>query len=295
MLLDSKGVKMRKNGRNSPGIWIVSLAFCLLMPVWATAQTIVIESLTTAPLVDGVDDDWRHVPPQTIAVTGPLAVSSVRAKGGIHGKRVFFLFQWADAQADILHKPFVWNEAAGRYRGGPQREDRFAIQFAIQFAISGDYDVDWFSGRRFTADMWHWKASRSNPIGLAHDKRTIVGLEPVKRAFKQPLADGRQVYVQRPGDAGGKLYRTKRYRRRSEEVMPKYVLDPSVSGSVADVTAKGVWKDGFWTLELARDLDTGHADDVVFSAGQTVPGGIAVFDRSGDDEHNISETLHFQF
>jgi hypothetical protein len=64
---------------------------------------------------------------------------------------------------------------------------------------------------------------------------------------------------------------------------------------VADVKAKGVWRDGMWTLELRRALDTGNADDVVFTRGQAVAAGIAVFDRTGHDDHNMSEVLSFQF
>ena len=111
----------------------------------------------------------------------------MRLKAGIHGEQVFFLFQWDDPQADTEHKPFLLDPIAGRYVTGPQREDRFAVQFAME----GDYDVDWLSGKSFRADMWQWKAARSNPLGLAHDKMTIVGLKPVRMAFKAKTEDGR--------------------------------------------------------------------------------------------------------
>lgn len=249
-----------------------------------------VEPLSAAPVVDGDASDWKDVAAQEIPVTGPLAIASVAVKAGTHGERVYFLFRWPDPQADTEHKPFVWDATSGRYVKGPQVEDRFAMQLAMD----GDFDVDWFSGKSFTADMWHWKAARSNPHGLAQDKMTIIGLEPVRKAYKAQTADGRDLYIQRPSDAGDKLYTTRRYRRFEGETVPKYILSSSVSGSVADVSAKGVWQDGYWTLELSRKLDTGHDDDVRLAPGMTLPGGIAVFERSMHGHHNISETLLFE-
>jgi hypothetical protein len=101
--------------------------------------------------------------------------------------------------------------------------------------------------------------------------------------------------VQRPGDSGIQPYSTMRHRRYKKEEMPKYKLNPNVSGSVADIKAKGRWSDGYWVLELSRKLDTGHEDDAVFKLGESLKGGIGIFDRSAVLDHVISETLTFQF
>jgi hypothetical protein len=77
--------------------------------------------------------------------------------------------------------------------------------------------------------------------------------------------------------------------------MPKYELSSSVSGSIADVSARGVWRDGYWTLELSRVLDTGHPDDVVLHPGRDVAGGVAIFDRSRNDDHAVSSVRVFRF
>jgi len=78
-------------------------------------------------------------------------------------------------------------------------------------------------------------------------------------------------------------------------VMPKYILAKQPKGSIADVQARGRWQAGVWTVEFSRKLNTGHKDDAVFKKGQAIKGGIAVFNRSGDDKHDISDTLVFQF
>lgn len=46
--------------------------------------------------------------------------------------------------------------------------------------------------------------------------------------------------------------------------IPGYILSLPSGPSWNDITAKGNWLDGVWTVEMARKLDTGHADDVSF-------------------------------
>jgi hypothetical protein len=188
------------------------------------------------------------------------------------------------------HKPFIWNEAKGRYVKGPQREDRIAIQFEI----SGEYDTNWYSGKEFVADMWHWKSFRSNPLGLVHDKLTVISKEKMRNSIKVDLPSG-PIYIKRPSDAGDRIYKSTRYGSKVNDVMPKYTLIENAQGSVADIRAKGVWADGVWRVEMSRAMNTGNDDDVVFNVGKAVKGGIAVFDGTGDDDHTISDTLIFQF
>ena len=274
----------------------LAIASCLLSPAALAVNHVKVHELGAAPTLDGDSGDWAAVPATRVPLRqsrdgGHSSVPEVEVRAGVHGDEIFVLLRWPDATEDRAHKPYVWSEEEGKYVDSGRREDRLALQFAM----SGDYTTDWFSGQTFSADMWHWKAHRSNEIGLAHDKMTIVGKSPVKRAFEARARDGSTIYIRRPGDAGGKLYRSKRYITREQPEMPKYILDPQVSGSVADIRARGEWKDGMWTLELRRKLDTGHTDDVVFRPGSTVAAGIAVFDRTGDDDHNISDVLTFQF
>ncbi len=261
------------------------------------AASITMQSLTAAPVLDGDGADWAHVPATTVALKPSrdgvtTAVESVDIKGGVFGDYVYFFVEWKDSTEDKVHKPWVWDKERGKYRKGPQREDRFALQFAME----GEYSTNWLSGKQFKADMWHWKSVRSNPLGLMHDKTTIISGKKLLEARELPAADGGKVFVARPSDAGDKLYKTKRYHRYEQDVMPKYILARDPQGSAADVKVKGVWSDGKWCLEIKRKMDTGHSDDVVFPAsGGTVVGGVAVYDHSGDDDHVISDNLVFQF
>lgn len=269
---------------------------CMLLGRPLIAQTIDVKKLASSPTLDGSGHDWSGVESVTIPLHKngagvTVGISSVSVKAGTFGSDVYLFIQWDDATMDDQHKPFIWDAAKNKYVSGNQKEDRFAMQFEME----GDYTTNWMSGKSSTTDMWHWKAARTNPLGLMHDKMAIIGTEPVKKAFKATSENGTTIYIQRPSDKGDKLYTTKRYSTKEKDIMPKYILTDNPQGSVADVKCKGVWKEGKWNLEVKRELNTGNFDDIVFMEGETVKGGIAVFDHSGDDDHVISETLNFQF
>ena len=260
------------------------------------AQTINVSDLSFEPTVDGSASEWSGLKSTTIPLIktlpdGKSDIESVAVKFGVSGDNVCFLFQWNDSSHDRQHKPFVWDEAKGKYVAGSQREDRLAVQFAME----GDYDTNWLSGKEFKADTWHWKSARTNPLGVAQDKMTIISKNSIKKAYKGKAEDGSTIYIKRPSDSGDKLYKTKRYTKRAQPIMPKYIMNRNPQGSIMDVKAKGVWSNGVWTLEGCRQMNTGNADDVVFTKGGAIKGGIAIFNQSGDADHNHSETVTFQY
>ncbi|MEH6824737.1 MAG: ethylbenzene dehydrogenase-related protein [Motiliproteus sp.] len=267
------------------------------MPITlSAAQVVPITSLSAAPVLDGKGSEWNEVGGVEIALrkTHPehkTDVSSVRIKGGVYGDRVYFYLTWKDSTENTEHKPFAWNEQQGRYIQTTALEDRLALQFEM----SGDYSTDWLAGNSFTADMWHWKAFRSNMLGLAHDKQTIISDKKLLRSYEGHTPQGNPVYILRPSDSGDRLYRSQRYRERQEDKMPKYVISTDPQGSITDIKANGVWREGAWHLEMSRQLNTTHADDVLLQPGQSVRGGVAIFDGTGDADHSVSDTLIFQF
>ncbi len=276
------------------------LLFSLIVFCFTTniifAQTIAVQTLSEKPNLDGKSNDWNgvtgfEIPLKNYSPKGKVKIASISVKAGVHGKDVYFLFQWKDKTNDNQHKPYVWDAGKKKYVAGPQSEDRLAIQFEME----GNLDANWFSGNTFKSDTWHWKAFRTNSIGLVHDKMTIIGKDPIKKAFKTQAQDGSTIYIQRPGDQGDKLYKTKRYRKKEKAIMPKYIVNAGAKGSIADVRAKGVWKNGTWTLELKRSMNTGNSDDAVFVSNQSIKSAIAVFDHSGNEDHSVSQTLVMQF
>ena len=275
---------------------LISISFIDMIISPVSAETIVVHKLKTSPVLDGKDNDWSKIPAVVVSLkkTKPDAaslVTKVRIKAGATKDDVFFYIEWDDETEDTLHKPWVWDQKKSKYVRGPQREDRVALQFALD----GNYSTNWFSGKEFKADMWHWKASRSNPLGLMHDKSTTISQSKLLRASKYKASNGKDIYITRPSDEGDKLYKTKRYRTYTKDLLPKYILADKPEGSSTDIKAKGVWSKGKWRVEVSRKRNTLHSDDVVFPNAGIVVGGIAVFDHSDNDDHVYSRNLHFRF
>jgi hypothetical protein len=72
-------------------------------------------------------------------------------------------------------------------------------------------------------------------------------------------------------------------------------LQRTPAGSVADVRAKGVHDGKGWTLELARRLDTGHADDAAIDPGRDTPCAIAILNDELYWRHSVSGVIVLRF
>jgi hypothetical protein len=269
---------------------------CLCSSLIYAYQIVPVIALQSAPVLDGSDSDWGpstliEVPLHQTHPNQQSKVEKIFIKGAVFADKVYFYFTWQDDTHSVEHKPFLWDRQQKRYIQSQIFEDRLAIQFAM----SGDYTTNWFSGNEFVADMWHWKSFRSNTLGLAQDKQTIISKTKMLRSFQGQTPEGDPIYIYRPSDEGYPLYKSIRYKEKQESKMPKYLLAKNPQGSIADVKAKGVWRDGAWHIEIARSINTNHEDDVVFIKGRQVLGGIAVFNNTGDDDHSISDTLIFEF
>jgi Ethylbenzene dehydrogenase len=274
--------------------WAAPLFVVVLFCNMAQAeQQVIVYKLKAPPVLDGDLSEWPFAA-TTLALNNfkpesKVTVNSIDVYAGHYEDVIYFAFRWADATQDLQHKPYTWDNEESRYVMGAQREDRLALQFEMQ----GDYSANWASGNEFVADMWHWKSSRSAPIGCAHDKMTIVSRKKLSKAYKLVNEQGLEIYIRRPSDSGDKLYKSMRYGLKEKALMQKYLPNYDVTGSVADVKARSKWRDGYWVLELERAFDTGHDDDVKFLVGSSVKGGLALFNRSEEDDHAISQTLRF--
>jgi hypothetical protein len=268
---------------------ITGIISCAAVP--AAAQTSIQAATLGSPItVDGDAGDWAGVPSYRIDLSGRGGVDSVEMRFGIHGDTIYVLAIWDDATESRLHKPYQWDEAGMSYRRTTRMEDRFAMNFLM----SGEFSHDKTSGAEFTADVWHWKASRSDPAGIAHDKMWRMSRSEFPGAKKFAGPNGQTIYLARPSDKGDRLYRPVKHTLKQDDVMPRYEVNLSPTGSIADISAKGVWRNGRWHLEFARKLDTGHDDDAVIPASGQIPFAVAAFNDVDSDDHSVSGILRLQ-
>jgi len=167
----------------------------------------------------------------------------------------------------------------------------------IDLSISGDDP--------YRADIWYWKAYRTDHAGYADDKHQIysdISLPKGQRLFSK---NGNTFYLLRKGDQGQAAYKGSTPIGYQKDKLPGYILR-NPSGSRADVHAKGKWNNGFWSVEFSRKLVTGHDDDIALDVTQNYRFGVSHYEIAGrkTDPHieipkfgsgEISEHLVLQF
>ncbi|MBF0383825.1 MAG: hypothetical protein HQL69_22645 [Magnetococcales bacterium] len=167
----------------------------------------------------------------------------------------------------------------------------------VDLSLSGD--------RPYTADIWYWKAARTDHAGYADDKIQTYSLYKQKKTKQLLSKSGRLFYLTRSGDSGKSAYATVFQDSYSGKRIPRFIFR-TPEGSRADVRAKGHWKNGLWTIEYARKLKTGHKDDVAFNLNGEYQFGISIYEVAGRNREahatkplfgsgEINETLILKF
>jgi hypothetical protein len=249
--------------RNLTWFQLAALSFILALPAAATAAQDIISPLVgEVPVLDGSCNEaaWQATPSYTIRdkrVNVDIILKSVHTK-----EMVFFCVKYPDPDESRLHKPWVWDKKLELYTIGPQMGDTFMFRWNM-----GDREVDLsdYSDDAFTADIWYWKANRTNPVGYADDMYHTLTETETNKSRLMLSRSGKKRHLLRLADEGTPAYESTIELDYRGDLLPQYkLLTPS--GSRADVKAKGIWQEKWWTIEFGRKLNTGHGDDVQFTS-----------------------------
>lgn len=240
-------------------------------------QALVATKTAVAPQIDGrADDDcWQHASPVT--VHDIVANIDIVLKAAHDGENVYLLAEFPDADESRLHRALVWQPELKSYQNGPTREDSLVLKWSMSGA---DADLTLKSDRPYRADIWYWKAHRTDHAGYADDKIQHYTTTRDKKSLLLLSKSGKVFYLLRRGDAGGPAYKPKLQAEYSEDLVAKYD-QISPGGSRADVRAKGDWRDGRWVIEFARKLETGHDDDLQMELGGHYYFGVSRYEIAG--------------
>lgn len=276
-------------------------------------------AVTTGPAMDGSGGDtlWEDAPEFTITAGANPSFSNAFGEVAVKVRSVhtstdmYILASWSDPSDTENTTRKEWVYADGDWTRAATNEDRLYFMFdggdngsegancatmchqpnAGSMATTGGGHVD----------VWHWKATRTNPIGLADDKwwdgtgrgsdaKTISAYsDNITSSGNFPLyaglknADG-HIIISAGGTKADLTDFDSTDVSLQGNVYPGYYLNANALGSGEsrhDVETVGVYSGGVWTVELKRPLDTGHADDVAFVSGNTTQFSIAITDNSG--------------
>ena len=252
-------------------------------------QTIAAGKVSKAPVIDGIDNDqvWQDVEP--VVTRDKLAGIDIHLKAVHTDKEIFFLVRFPDPNESRTHKSWQWNPGKKLYGLGKDREDTLVFKWSMH---SDPVDLSIYADNNYVADIWYWKANRTDPSGYADDKSHVLNSIAGKDAVRVTSRTGRTIYLLRPGDKGRTAYKSQIQTVYSVDTLPRY-RNRKPTASRADVKARGVWKDGWWTIELARALDTGFDDDIQFTGIKGFQFGISRYEIAGREaDHQASQPLH---
>ena len=183
---------------------ILITVLLLSFPIHSFALDIVSYKTDQPPVLDGdlSDPAWK-------SVTVPFVIDDKTADAPIFLKSVhtddtvYFSVMYKDQAQSPFHKPWLWNKENNKYEMGAHREDTFVFKWNM---MEKSVDLSNFSDDNYTADIWYWKANRTNPAGYADDKRQILSDAPSKGSeFKESIS-GKIRYLSRKSDAGKSAY-----------------------------------------------------------------------------------------
>lgn len=308
---------------------------------WPGTGTLVAVPAASPPILDGQADDiiWTQATPLIVRAMsmgmggGHHQYTDVTLKAAYTPTDLYILAKWTDPTLSIDKKTWTYDGSQWTQSGD---EDRLAILWDLDNSIAGFSQMGCGAvchggeGRMRTdgptefADVWHWKAARSNPMRAVDDKYLNDDYDPADVEAAHHGDGGDSTYV--PNAAAGlprwvwnsanpstplgvaaewathfllldemtdfgTLNPLTGSAWTAGDQVPGYALRPP-TGSRGDIEAHGAWAAGVWTVEMRRPLDTGdHAArdgervDQVFVPGGRYQFGVAVWDNAGGIEH----------
>lgn len=273
-----------------------------------------------APALDGVAEDvWGKAKPVTIHVNGGInkGATDVALKALYSQDTIYFLAQYKDPTESLRRQPWV-KQPDGSWKavsGAESYEDKFALLWNINDSIKSfneqgcavschattagrDRPLKYTNADGELGDIWHMKTVRTNPVGQIDDQYLDNDTKSADAGRKSDAktagsyADNTKEWQKTPPfalpankpappywimDAEKVAFDDSKYKAGDE--VPGIVIAPAV-GDRGDIAAKAVWKDGMWTAEWSRKLQTGSKTDVQFDPKKEFYFGVAVFDNA---------------
>ena len=189
-------------------------------------------------MLDGVADEtaWSKAP--DTSTEDPVSGIVLTLKALYTDEDVFLLVSYPGDDESRDHKTMYWDESIETYKTGPSREDTLVFKWSMQIE---PVDLTLSSDTPYRADIWYWKANRTDHAGYADDKMHVYETTDSPDARQVVSKSGKTFYLERPGDQGSSAYAANAYGEFAGDEVPKY-MPREPTGSRGDVQAKGHWK-----------------------------------------------------
>ena len=240
-------------------------------------QTLQAIHIDEPPVIDGVTNDPAWKKAQEIVSLDKVSQLPITLKAVYSDTELYFQVSFPDQDESRTHKSWTWDEGREIYTVGHDREDTFILKWNM---LPAAVDLSIFADDPHRADVWFWKACRTDAAGYADDKNHILDQKEERGVTKIISRSGKTMYLLRRGDDGTSAYGIDLITGYQDKVMPRFI-PRQPTGSRSDVKARGIWKDGIWTIEFRRDLSTGQQDDIKFTTDRQFLFGVSRYEIAG--------------
>jgi Ethylbenzene dehydrogenase. len=238
---------------------------------------------------------WEQAKPFTVVVREAMGGNNpteVVLRALHTDDTLYVLAQWPDDTKSDMRDPYIWNESKKDYDRPSKPDD----QFSLEFPMSGEFNIRMLTlVHEYTADVWHWKAGRGNPVGWVDDKRHIISQKPMKNGVEYLMGGHGTVYIARLMDEGTPSYSLKSKPESFEDTIVDSFEQRQPSGSLADIQGKGIHDGKSWTLEMSRKFNTGHDDDAPIDPAKENICAIAILNDELYWDHSVSSVITLRF
>ena len=245
--------------------------------------------VTEPPVIDGLATDVVWEKAQEIKTHDKAADLTVSLKAVYTDSEIFLLVIFPDPDESRTHKSWTWDKGRELYTVGNDREDVFVIKWSMDIKATG---LSIYADNPHRADIWYWKACRTDGAGFADDKSHVYSQKENRDATKTISRSGKTMYLLRNGDEGTSAFTIDLRSDYEGDILPRFLIKQP-TGSRADVKAKGRWENGAWTIEFRRNFLTGNQDDVQFNTTQKFLLGVSRYEIAGREVNpKLSEPLY---
>jgi len=280
--------------------------------------TIISKNIYRSPIIDGRTSgiEWVGADSLSVIASGgdnfPNEMTQVKMKSFHNFQYIFFLFQWADPEPSfnrsVIKTDSGWIELKSEFSPFGESvyfEDQLAISFhksnsgcAQSCHLGNSIRAGSHYTQGDTADLWVWKAVSTNPasegddgwwgaklndsVGGRHFDNSPGGgyISNLNEEWDEPyFLPGHHAFDNWIWTQSDKYlpYRASLDNYQIGATLPGMLVS-RFTGDRSDLYAKGEWRNGVWTLELSRRINTGSPFDAVLRNEVTI--GLAVFNNS---------------
>lgn len=296
------------------GAWPARLPRRTLTAVRLSAEGVGGSDLASLP--------WDKAPPLKIKLRNGSAFDEGRTEVTLRAMHdaaeLYVMAEWADATENRRYTP--WKKRADGWEQLVTNAKDECVYYEDKFALAFPTDRDYRFEQAGCAiychagvanpygskssdrivDIWHWKATRTDPVGQVDDKHwsSPKSAEKPNGRFGDPSDGGgyeknaakeepRPAFL--PDDPSvvrqGMIPREHAVEYEAAEGMPAVSVVPGIVaspflGDRGDVHCQSQHQEGRWTVYIRRKLTTGSKYDVQFTPAGTYAFGCAAFDHA---------------